>query len=185
MAIIQAMTDTNESTRTTNFEISSKMTRLAVLEVDRTRLLDDYMKNKNQTSETVTCPHCQKPFSLHESLEHKKIVDGRLADIQSKGLKIKVEKETLTEELEPLRLALEKKTEKVVELQKQRSQIDVNIETVKKDIANLQEKQRQTVVNIPTLTLDNEITQGIKLNIQTAQNGKNEVLTNYQKPLMA
>ncbi|MCK9319552.1 hypothetical protein [Methanoculleus sp.] len=86
--------------------------------------------------ETITCPHCDKPFALHESKEHAIIIENKLSDINVYGKRARLRHDELVESV--------KTYEKELETAKQDlKDIETANETLTKEIETLATKHKE------------------------------------------
>lgn len=148
----------------------------------RTELANKWKETKNPTtSETITCPHCNKPFALHESKEHKDIIIKNLAKIETEGKEVANRIVELKEGVETIKVEIEGVNQKILGHQNERSQVESNIQTLAKDIEALNEKQRQTNAFAPVLDLNGGKVLDFKNQIETLKTSKQTVLNEYSK----
>lgn len=183
MEIIKKSVDANETTRSLNFGITNKQNRIKELQKNRDELLKEWQTLVSPQSESLTCPHCDKPFHLHESKEHGAILETKKNNIKQQGLSLKNEVENLTNEIETLKLSSEKTNETVLSYQKNREQLDENIGELKKGLEDLQLKHKESILNVPTLDLNSKEVLSIVEKIQTLKNERNELLQNQKSSL--
>jgi len=164
-----------------DLNVGKKTNEKQSLLLQRKNLLEKYNQLKTpQSSETITCPHCNQPFSLHESKEHKTIVDSQLAEVTKQGLQIKTRLEELKEGLDTLGVEREVINGRILKLQGELKQVEENIKAVEIAITDLKQRQSQTTLLAPTLDLNGGNVLSIKNNIQTLKTRKETVLNDYQ-----
>jgi DNA repair exonuclease SbcCD ATPase subunit len=109
-----------------------------------------------EDSPIITCPYCQTPFKQHESLEYQAHIDKELDKINAKGLEITELNESLAEGLESLNLSKDKLLTEILALQKQREQLEGNIETLENDIKDLKAKATENQAELPILDIESD-----------------------------
>ena len=150
----------------------------------RKELLDKYNAIKSpSTSEQYTCPCCDKPFHLHETKEHKAIIETQLSDIAKQGGTIKPEVEGLNEGIKTLEIKVELIQNEILKLQKEREQIESNIENLEKEVNELIARRNQTTLLAPILDLNGGNVQSIKSKIETLKTSKLNVMADYEKTI--
>ena len=166
--------------------LEAKKQEKARLQTTKGDLITQYNEAKApKQSETVTCPHCDKPFALHDTKEHKEIIKNRIDDIVKRGKEVASQIEQLTEAIETLTTNHELKQGEIIKLQNDRSQKETNIQALESEIKALEVKLQETNKNAPNLDLNSDLVLSIKLNIQTLNTRKQTALTDYQATINA
>lgn len=179
----------NEKVSTKRNEISTlentvknKGLYLDELNKKRARLIEQWNEIKGDNkSETLTCPHCNKPFHLHETKEHQKILETKLGNIKEHGVAVKDEIVALENGIKELKQNLQDENDKLLELTQQRDKSQSELEIIQKDILDLINKKRKQENNQPHSVfneLEHEVLVNIKKDIETLRQTKLQAYNN-------
>jgi len=170
---------------TLNISLQSKERTIKDKSEKKDGLATEYQALKNgsaeKTSEEITCPHCDKPFHLHESKEHQTILNNKLQSIKQKGIALKGEIEVLKEGSSELLIEIEKKNQAILKLQKERDELDTKGLAIKAEYSQLKEKAQNVVVNKPTINYDVEPILTLQKELNALQDEKNTLISNVSE----
>jgi chromosome segregation ATPase len=184
LSVNEKLSTKNSELYNNNSTISTKKDRIVMLNTKRKELLDKYNAIKSpSTSEQYTCPCCDKPFHLHETKEHKAIIEKQLGEIAKQGGTIKPEIEGLNEGIKTLEIKVELIQNEILKLQTEREQIESNIENLEKEVNELIARRNQTTLLAPILDLNGGNVQSIKSKIETLKTSKLNVMADYAKTI--
>lgn len=146
----------------------------------RKELLINWKELKTpKTSETVTCPHCDKPFALHETKEHKQIISKQLVEIEKNGKDVATKINETKEILDNLEVEIGLTNNKLVELQAEKRQVESNIEILENEITSLKVKESETNKKAPLINLNSEIVVTLQNEIKTLETKKKDIINDF------
>lgn len=155
--------------------LSRRKNELNTLEMKRENLLKQWQDIKENKGENLTCPHCEKPFELHDTKEHAIIIKARLDEINKSGLETKNEiigkqeaVETTKKELETIKKELEK-------LEKQEQELNDTIEPLAKTLENHKNQAPALVLENDSINTLLEKTTSLKTQISELEQSENDV----------
>ena len=180
LSINQSLLDqTNIKNGKLNIETQQK-NELERLTQSRQELLAKWKENKKPTtSEILTCPKCNEPFSLNETKEHKHIVDEKLLQIETKGKEIAKNITDIKEILDNLEVEIGLINDNIITIQTERKQVESNIEILESEILTLKQKEKESDKNTPIINLNSEKVTTLQNEIKTLKTKKESVLNDF------
>jgi len=163
--------------------LKSKRSDLEQYEKEIAQLKVDYRKlSKPENVDHFTCPKCKATFSVVETVEYQETAKPKLETIAKDGINKAQQIKDIKAEIEQLEIDLEVFDGAIVELQKQRTQLDDNIKALSDDILVVQGKLKEQKDTLPVLDLENdsEIV-AIKGQIGKIKESKQTALNNYDQ----
>ena len=163
--------------------LANKKEDVEKLEQEKLDLMETYKKLKDPSGDTITCPHCDKPFDLSESKEHQEHLESKLKDINEKGKANKLAREQLEEGIETLTYEIEQEKNRVLGYNKELEAFDKKIKQLETELSTLNTKRDSESADKPTLDFDVEPIQMLEESIQTLEKRKHTLKNDNGKAL--
>ena len=156
----------------------SKSREMEQIKATLETLRNDFHNLKNPTHvETLTCPHCNKPFETHLAKEHLEVVGKKLEVISEKGKSQKALLQGLEEGIRTIGNEILELNSKILKLQEERNQIDQRGIALKNELESLIGLSQTTGLIAPTLDLNVEPVITLKKELQDLQTSKDNVIS--------
>ncbi len=176
----EKINDINNQISTITSTISIKKRNIEQKAHEKQELATKYTNLKGATTtDSLTCPHCDKPFHLHETKEHKLTLNEKLSKIASQGKALKEEIEILNQGVQELEVDKEIKTEKLLKLQTERGKLDEKGIAIKAELDILLETLNKTSLNVPSIDFNVEPLLTLKSELNALEQARNDVSKNF------
>ena len=162
--------------------ITVKHDKIKTLTADRDALVQEWKKAKspnNQTSEVLTCPHCNTKFDIINTKEHQNILYQRLEKINAHGQEIKVEIETLEDEIKNLNHEMKTIAVDYKKVIKSRDALNDTIATIKQQRDEKVAERDQTRQNAPVINYDTEEVLSVRQRLNGLKTEKSNVVLDF------
>ncbi len=147
---------------------------------EKNGLATQHTQLKNSTTtDTLTCPHCDKPFHLHETKEHQLTLTAKLSNISEQGKALKEQIENLKQGVQELEADKQVKTDKLLKLQTDRNKLDERGIALKSELDNLLATTNSNAQNVPTLDFHVEPITTLNSELHDLEELRNKVLQDY------
>jgi len=132
-------------------ELTNATAKLAELKVEWTKF------KHPETEDIYTCPHCNEKFDIALTEEYKLSLQPKIDDNNKSGKETTKNITGLKEGIETLGIDIEVIDASILKLQKDRNQLDKNIEALGQEIKGLETKVRTEKAELPILDLVNDL----------------------------
>ena len=168
------------------FKIKTEKQTLQNLLTQKENYVEVYngLKNGESKGDIYTCPHCDKPFGLHDTKEHKGIVENKLTEINLKGKENKAKRETIEENIETLEYEKTQYEKNVVDLSKEKDGIDGKISKLEVELKELEAKLTSKKQELPVKNYNVEPILTIEKEIEALNLEKEKVLENFEETVV-
>ena len=146
--------------------------------------LEGYKESYNKLTKptddvSYTCPHCNKPFGVSETVEYKSHIMEQKKRVIADGNTCKERVKALEKGIEELNEDKEVILKEILKLQGERTQLDGNISQLNTDIQALETKRAEQRKNLPVLMIDGNVDyQTLMGELNALTMAKNEALSN-------
>ena len=154
-------------------------------ELNRERnFLEGYKESYNKLTKptedvTYTCPHCNKPFGVSETVEYKSHIAEQKKRVIADGNTCKERVKALEKGIEELNEDKEGILKEILKLQGERTQLDTNISQLNDDIQKLETKRAEQRGKLPVLMIEGNLDyQSLMGELNVLKTAKNEALSN-------
>ncbi|MDD5293671.1 MAG: hypothetical protein PHW40_05100, partial [Candidatus Izemoplasmatales bacterium] len=148
----------------------------------RETLLAEWKKAKSpsqQSSDTLTCPHCGQVFNIASTKEHQNILFKRLDDINRQGQSIKAEIETLTNDIMNANHEKSSTVRSFEKSCKERDELNEAIAEITRQLSEKEAERNQTRQNAPVLDYETEQVKSIRSRLNTLKTEKGNIVLDF------
>jgi DNA repair exonuclease SbcCD ATPase subunit len=162
--------------------ISNKQDKIKTLTADREALVQEWKKAKSpngQTSEILTCPHCNTEFNISNTKEHQNILYQRLEKINLHGQEIKAEIETIENDIKNLKHEMKTVEADYTMAVKTRDALNTVIGNIKEQHSTKVAERDQRRHNAPEIDYNTKEVSNVRERLYALKTEKNNALLDF------